>query len=146
MKTLPILLLLLATSCSIFSPENKAMRKLRKAEKLIKQAEQLGSKWSQDTVYKEIPFIVDSVRVDSVFVAKQGDTVVIEKERLKLRYVKLPGDSVFIEAECKADTVYKSVPVSVTKTIEAKINWWLYFGIGFGACLLLVIVVGRLRN
>lgn len=146
MKPLPILLLLLATSCGIFSPENKAMRKLRKAEKLIKQAELLGSQWSQDTVYKEIPFIIDSVRVDSVFVAKQGDTVVIEKERLKLKYVRLAGDSVYIEGECEADTVFQKVPITITKEISAKINWWLYFGIGFGACLLLVIVVGRLRN
>lgn len=140
-----IILLLLLSSCGIFSPENRASRKLKKAERLLKQAEMLGAKWHTDTVYKEIPFYVDSVRVDSIFVAKQGDTVVIEKERLKLKYVRLAGDSVYIEGECEADTVFQKVPITITKEISAKVNWWWYVGIGFGACLLLVVVVGRLR-
>lgn len=134
-----LIFLLILCSCS-------ANGKLRRAERLIKQAEAMGSSWHVDTVYTEIPVYIDSVRVDSIFVAQVGDTVVIEKERLKLRYVRLPGDSVYIEAECKADTVYKRVPVTVTKTIQAKTNWWLYFFMGFGACLLVVVVVGKLRS
>jgi hypothetical protein len=134
-----LLILLILCSCS-------ANSKLRRAERLIKQAEASGLQWRVDTVYTEIPVIIDSIRVDSIFVAQVGDTVVIEKERLKLRYVRLPGDSVYIEAECKADTIFQKVPVTVTKTIQAKTNWWLYFFVGFGACLLVVVVVGKLRS
>lgn len=134
-----LLIILILCSCG-------ANNKLRRAERLIKEAEASGLKWSIDTVYKEIPVVINSVRVDSIFVAQVGDTVVIEKDRLKLKYVRLPGDSIFIEAECKADTVYKRVPVTVTKEIHAKTNWWLYFFVGFGACLLLVVVVGKLRS
>lgn len=134
-----IILLLILCSCG-------AAGKLKRAERLIKEAEAKGAVWHVDTVYKEVPLYVESVRVDSVFVAQVGDTVVIEKERLKLKYVRLAGDSVYIEAECEADTVYQKVPVVVNKTIEAKVNWWKYFLIGFGACLLLVVAVGKLRS
>lgn len=134
-----IVILFILASCG-------AANKLKRAERLIAKAESMGATWRIDTVYKEVPFYVDSVRVDSIFVAKVGDTVVIEKERLKLKYVRLAGDSVYIEAKCEADTVYQTVPVTVTKTIEAKVNWWKYFLMGVGAALLVVIVIGRLRS
>lgn len=114
---------------------------LRKAERHLKKAELLGSSWRIDTVYKDVPFYVDSVRVDSIFIAKVGDTVVIEKERLKLRYIRLAGDSVFIEAECEADTVYQKVPIIVSKTIEAKVNWWKYFLLGFVSCFIILVLL-----
>lgn len=100
--------------------------KLRRAEKLISKAEEMGAVWHVDTVYQMTPVEIESVRVDSVIVALPGDTVTIEKDRLKVKYVRLPGDSVFIEGECKGDTIYKAVPVTVTKTITAKggIQWW----------------------
>lgn len=100
--------------------------KLRRAEKLIAKAEEMGAVWHVDTVYQMTPIEIESVRVDSVFVAQPGDTVTIEKDRLKVKYVRLPGDSVFIEGECEADTIYKAVPVTVTKTIKATggLKWW----------------------
>lgn len=119
-----VILLLILCSCG-------AANKLKRAERLIAKAESMGAVWHVDTVYKEVPYYVDSVRVDSVFIAKEGDTVVIEKDRLKLKYVRLPGDSVYIEAECEADTVYQNVPVTVTKTIEAKSDWLKWLIIGF---------------
>lgn len=133
-----LVFLLILCSCS-------ANNKLKRAERLIAKAESMGATWRIDTVYKEIPYYVDSVRVDSIFIAKVGDTVVIEKERLRLKYIRLAGDSVYIEAECEADTVYQKVPITITKTIAAKVNWWKYFLMGAGACLLLVVAIGRLR-
>lgn len=133
-----LVFLLILCSCG-------AANKLKRAERLIKEAEAMGSRWHVDTIYKEIPYYIDSVRVDSIFIAKVGDTVVIEKERLKLKYIRLAGDSVYIEAECEADTVYQRVPVTITKEISAKTNWWKYFLLGAGACLLLVVAIGRLR-
>lgn len=108
----------------------------------------MGLQWHVDTVYKEVPFYVDSVRVDSVFVAQVGDTVIIEKEKLKLKYVRLPGDSVYIEAECEADTVYQKVPVTVTKIISAKSDWlkWLLIGFVGGVMFVLGVFIKRLLN
>ena len=123
MKTyLPWLLLLIGGIVVSCSPSAK----LRKAERLIKQAEASGISWHVDTVYQMTPIAIESVRVDSVIVALPGDTVTIEKDRLKIKYVRLPGDSVFIEGECKGDTIYKAVPVTVTKSITAKgwLRWW----------------------
>lgn len=117
--------------------------KLRRAEKLIAKAEQQGATWRVDTIYTEVPVIINQVREDTIFESVPGDTVVIEKERLKIKYVKLPGDSVFIEGECKADTVYKEFPTVVTKTIEAKggIKWyWI------AVAVLLGLLVGLFKR
>lgn len=120
-RTSIILLSLFLLSCG-------PAAKLRRAEKLIAKAEQNGATWRVDTVYTDVPVIINQVKKDTIFQSLPGDTVVIEKERLKVKYVKLPGDSVFIQGECKADTVYQEVATVVTKTIDAKggINWyWL---------------------
>jgi hypothetical protein len=104
--------LLVLTSCSSAS-------KLRRAEKLIVEAEAMGSKWKIDTITVKVPYSVPEVHVKEIHHALPGDTVRIEKERLKIKYVRLPGDSVFIEGKAEADTIYKEVPVTVTKTINA---------------------------
>jgi hypothetical protein len=97
---------------------NQANRKLKRANRLIAQAEQLGVKWHSDTVFQKIPVYIDSVRVDSIFTSRQGDTVYLEKERLKIKYVRLPGDSVYIDGKCDSLTKIVDVPISVTKEIK----------------------------
>lgn len=129
-----LVFLLILCSCS-------ANNKLRRAERLIAKAESMGATWRIDTVYKEIPYYVDSVRVDSIFVAKVGDTVVIEKDRLHIKYVRVSPDSVYIQGECEADTVYQKVPVIVNKKIEAKTNWWKYFLLGFVSCFIILVLL-----
>ncbi len=109
-----VFLLIILSSCA----SNKANRKLKRANRLIAQAEQLGAKVHADTVYKKIPVYIDSVRVDSIFTAKPGDTVYMEKDRLKIKYIRLAGDSVYIEGKCDSVTVIKEVPISVTKEIK----------------------------
>jgi hypothetical protein len=97
---------------------------LKKAERALKKAEQLGAKTGVDTIYAERLVFVDSIRVDSIFSSKVDDTVYLTKDRLKVKYVRLPGDSVFIEGRCEADTIKIQVPVSVTKTIESGYTAW----------------------
>lgn len=118
-----IICLLIVQSCG---PAAKATRKLRRAERLIIQAEALGATWKQDTVFRLVPVEVKSVKTDTVFSSHPGDTVVVEKERLRVKYVKMPGDSVYIEGECKADTVYKQVPVVVNKSIKCPPDRWKF--------------------
>jgi len=95
---------------------------LKKAERALKKAEQLGAKVGVYTVYKERLVFVDSIRVDSIFKTKVGDTVYLTKDRLKVKYVRLPGDSVFIEGKCEADTIKINVPISVTKEIKSGLS------------------------
>ena len=110
-----LILLILLTGCN-------ANFYLKKAERALLKAEQLGAKVKTDTVYKERLVFVDSIRVDSIFTSKVGDTVYISKDRLKVKYVRLPGDSVFIEGKCEADTVRIQVPISVTKEIKSGLS------------------------
>ena len=110
-----LILLILLTSCN-------ANFYLKKAERALKKAEQLGAKTRIDTIYSERLVFVDSIRVDSIFTAKAGDTVRIFKDRLSVKYVRLPGDSVYIEGKCEADTVKINVPVSVVKEIKSGLS------------------------
>lgn len=110
-----ILIVLLLFGCA----SNKANRKLKRAERLTQQAIELGAKVTSDTVYKWRTVFIDSVRVDSIFTSVIGDTVYLERERLKVKYVRLKGDSIFIRGECLADTVKIQVPVTVTKEIKS---------------------------
>lgn len=123
-----IALLLIMCGCS-------ATNKLRRAEKLINKAEEQGAKWHVDTVTMLVPVYIQKVSVDSVFVSRPGDTVVIQNDRLKIKYVRTKADTVMISGECAADTVYKNVPVTVVKTIKAKQTikwWWLLIAFGGG--------------
>lgn len=117
---LTIALVVLVTSCG-------PAAKLRRAEKLINKAEELGAKWHVDTVTTMIRVPYPEVYVKEVHHAAVLDTVVIEKDRLKVKVVRLPGDSIFVEGKCAADTIIREVPVTVTKTIEAKgwLRWWM---------------------
>jgi hypothetical protein len=100
--------------------------KLRRAEKLINKAEELGAKWKVDSVIVEIPVPVQSVRMDTVERVLPGDSIVLEKERLKVVIKRIPGDTIMVWAECKSDTIKVRVTKTITKSIEAKggIKWW----------------------
>lgn len=113
-----LIFLLILCSCA----SNKANRKLKRAERLTREAIELGAKVTADTIYTERLIFVDSIRVDSIFTAKVGDTVYLTKDRLKVTYIRLPGDSVYIEGKCEADTVKINVPVSVIKEIKSGLS------------------------
>lgn len=117
--------LFLLSSCSI---ENRINRHNKQAGRHSGKAISLGYKPQADTLFKEIPIITKQARVDTVLRVKAGDTVVIEKERLQIKYVRF-ADSVFIEAECQADTVVKRVPYSVQEKIYVKQSFFDYLGL-----------------
>ena len=100
--------------------------KIRRAERLIAKAEELGAKWHVDSVQVNVPVIVPETRVDSVFVQKPGDTVIITKDRLQVKIMRWQADTIRVQAECAADTIYTTVTKTVTKTLEAKggLKWW----------------------
>jgi hypothetical protein len=131
-----ILLVLLFTGCA----SNKANRKLKRANRLIAEAVALGAEVTPDTIYKEIPVFIPQVRTDTIFTSSVGDTVVVQKERLKIKYVRLRGDSVFIEGKCDSLTKIVEVPVTITKEIKSGLSvivvvQWSIFALIIGGLL-----------
>jgi hypothetical protein len=125
MKYLALLLLL--SSCSASWHLNRAIKK--------------GAKVRVDTVTQVVEVVVQEVKTDTVFRSEVGDTVYITEEKLKIKYVKLPGERVFIEGECSADTIYQTIKVPCETTITAppeKIKWWHWLIV----VLVLLIVLG----
>lgn len=83
-----------------------------------------GGKVTADTLYKTITVTTQEVKTDTIFKPLPGDTVTITKDKLKIKYVKLPADSVYIYAEHKPDTVKIKVPYTVTKEIKSGHGFW----------------------
>jgi len=115
MKNIIILLLLSLTvlSCSY---EKKLKRANRKIEKLTKKYPQLLQK---DTLYDTFNIITPTVKYDTAFVDVAGDTTIITRDRLEIKYVRF-GDSVFIEGKCKGDTIVQTVEIPYEKIVIQK--------------------------
>lgn len=138
-----LLIFLILTGCSM---EYRAARHLRQAEKHIRQAEILGATVKVDTVYKKIPVFLPGVASERKFKSIPGDTMVIWKDRLKVKYVHLPGDTVYLKGECLSDTVFVKVPVTFTQEITAppdRFRWWHWMLVGAGLTLLIIVLVRR---
>lgn len=131
-----VLILFLASSCRSLK---SAAGLLRHADKDVQAAIAKGAVIKSDTVFQQVKIPVPQVKTDTIFQAKDGDTVVIEKDRLLIRYIDRPGDTVEIHGECRTDTIYKEVPVTVTREIHApkKGNPWKWIAVAFGAVLIL---------
>lgn len=134
-----ITIILLFASCT---SGWKANWQLRRAEKLINKAEAAGLQWKRDTVYRDITVYVPSVRYDTLFKSEPNDTVTILRDRLQIKYVRLPGDTVWIDGECEADTIIQKVPTYINNEIKAEnsgLPWW-----GWAIIIFLFLVVVRL--
>lgn len=71
-----------------------------------------------DTIY------TDRVVADTIVVTKAQDTIVMEKERLRVRVVRI-NDTLRIEGACEADTIYRTTTIEVPiKVVESRWPWW----------------------
>ena len=67
--------------------------------------------------------VIKSIKVDTFF-NSSIDSFVIIKDRLEIRYKKV-GEKIFIQGECKGDTIYKTKLVQVqVPTKVKKLEWW----------------------
>ena len=114
----------------------------------LRQAIKKGANQKVDTVRQTVKIPVPEVSIDTVIRSIAGDTVFIEKDRLKIKYVKLPGDSVFIEGKCEADTIYQEVKVPVVTKISAPKGFWFWFPWILVVIVLIIIagVFSRVRK
>lgn len=99
-----------------------------------------------DTVFATKTITTAGRGADTLFIAQPGDTVYVNRDKIHVKYVLLPGDSVYIGCNCEPDTIKIDVPVLVTNEIKTGIAaaraYWL---VASAAILALVvgIVAGR---
>jgi len=83
--------------------------------------------------------VIKAIQVDTFFSAKL-DSFIIIKDRLEIRYKKV-GEKIFIQGECKSDTIYKTKLVQVKiPIVKPKDKWWVeYYWLPYLILLVLVI-------
>lgn len=117
----------LLTSCS---PEKKLNRLLMKYPELR----------TTDTIHDTVEAIVSYVHTDTVFKPTTGDTVRLSDGRLRVKYVRMPGDTVYLAGECLADTVRVPVETIVERVAPKeyvdRIPWWVWLII----CMLVALI------
>lgn len=148
-----LILVLIAIGLSSCSEKSRATRQLKRAERALKKAEMLGADISADTIWRTLEIPVPYVSTDTVFESIEGDTVVIQQDRLKIKYVNLPKDSVYIYGECEADTIYFDNPTTVYKEISSGYTLWelvilaiAALPVGWGLFTFVVIPMVRRRR
>lgn len=133
------LFLVMATSCS---PESK----LRRAQRLISQAEAAGLEWKSDTVFQEIKVVVPETHFDTVLrQVNFRDTIVVTKDKVVTRVkINTVSRDVFVETKCPEKIVIKKVPYEVKREIQVGDRFWtdfkeavIWLVVGFGFCWVL---------
>lgn len=94
---------------------------LKKAERAIAKAKELGAEVSPDTVYTDRTYYIPVYKHDTLIqVQTWHDTIRHETERIKWKVkVNEVEKKIFVEAKCKADTVKIKVPVTVETKIKS---------------------------
>lgn len=91
------------------------------------------------SIFVHDTIVIKAIQVDTFFNAKL-DSFVIIKDRLEIRYKKV-GEKIFIQGECKSDTIYKTKLVHVKiPMVKPKNKWWVeYYWLPYLILLVLVI-------
>jgi len=118
-------LLLLLTSCSAQWHLKTAVRK----DPMILQ---------KDTLIVKDTVVVPPVVITDTVTTKQHDTILIEKDRLSVRIVKV-NDTLIIEGKCASDTIVRTIEVPYDKVVYVeKQSVWdkikslaIYMGLAF---------------
>ena len=101
----------------------------------------------KDTLVVQDTVVVPPVVITDTVTTRQHDTIVVEKDRLKVRIVKRL-DTLIIEGQCASDTIVRTIEVPYEKviyvpkkTIGQKIQSLVFY---FGLVLLALYMVRRL--
>lgn len=140
MKFTPSTWIILALLVSACGPSHY----LKKAERALKKAEQLGADVSSDTVYVTREIITPKIEFDTVFRQVDfRDTITVEKEKVVTRVkINTITKEIFVSTECPSDTVRIQVPISVSREISAGYTLWELIILAIAA-LAVGFVVGR---
>lgn len=94
--------------------------KLRRAKRLISEAEAAGVNWRADTVFKTVTVEIPAVRVDTVVrVQEWRDTIVITKDRIITKVKVNPVEkTVYVETKADSIVITKIVPQIINREIK----------------------------
>jgi hypothetical protein len=102
-----------------------------------------------DTIIIRDTVRTETVRTDTTFLFNTlYDTITITKDRLQIRTVRLPGDSIWIEGTCLGDTIYIERKIPCEKAIitgEKKFYETPFFWLLIAAGIVTIVFFGR-RN
>ena len=117
---------------------------LKKADRALKKAEQLGAKITPDTVYIDRTYIVPERTVDTLLLRVNfTDTIRMETEKVKWKTkVNTVTRTIYTQVTCKPDTIKIKVPVTVEKEIKAGYGQW-HLSLVALWCLILGAIIGR---
>jgi hypothetical protein len=115
--------LILLVSCS---PQSK----LRRAKKLIAQAEASGLEWKSDTVFREVRIEIPASSADTIVkVVNWTDTLTLVRDRITTKVLVRPETkTVYISSKCDPVTLIKKVPYTVSREIVVEQSFWKKLG------------------
>jgi hypothetical protein len=125
-----VVLALMLASCGDISPKaSKANRKLRRAERLIKQAELLGASWKRDTVFTEIAFHVPGVEVEFTPKLMSSKPMIFRKDSVITKVIIKQGppgkpDTVEVATKCPDCKGTVKAPTQINNKIKAEKSFW----------------------
>lgn len=131
-----IVIALLVTGCS-------AANKVRRAERLLREAEAMGLNWHNvtktDTVYRDTVLVVKAIEVDTL-VKYSTDTITVVKNNVVTRVKINPGKTVYIDTKCpEQKIVYRertAINTHTKKSLKAGLTTWQIIGIALFCFLL----------
>lgn len=121
---------------------------LKRSKHHYNKAIRKGYNPSIDTVFVRDTLFVSQIQHDTTFIDR-GDTIIIEKDRLKIKYYRdIVTDSIFIEGICEADTIIKEIPITIQEIIYIEQSFFDLIGVNkwWEQLLfwLLIIILGAL--
>lgn len=98
------------------------------------------------TVTVHDTIVVPPTLVRDTVVTRERDTVLIEKDRLRIKIVRV-NDTLMVEGECVTDTIYRTIEVPVQQLVEKPGNrFWSIWGKYSFFALILVLVLRYLSK
>jgi len=138
-KILYILITISFVSCVV--PRNYSRAK-EKVDRIVNKFPEI---LQNDTTIVRIDttIVTDSARVDTVIQVKKNDTIYIEKEKLRIRFIRGRRDSIFLTAECLPDTIRINVikKVPVYKLEEKHLKDKKFLGLSYWTWGLILIIL-----
>lgn len=121
--------------------------KLRRAKKLIAQAEASGLEWKSDTVFQVVEVVVPKIEFDTVLRQVNFiDTLVVEKNKVVTRVkVNTITKEVYIKTTCPEQKKKVVVTHTVTKTIKVG-DGWLKDLAQTGTAFIAALIIGAILS
>lgn len=121
-----LLFIVLLSSCSA---EWHIRRAIKKNPRILKA----------DTIQVHDTLYVPQVHYDTTIISNQIDTILIEKERLRIKITR-HYDTLRIEGTCLADTIYKQINIPVERIVYApkkwyEKHWWIILLVGLAVAV-----------